>query len=232
MLGIGWVFAAPTLILAVYGLVYVAIYRIKAPGMSSTVYVLYVFAGLVPFLMTSEALTTGTSSVISNKAVLSNTVFPIDLAPVKSVLASMATMVVGSVVIICGVTFTGNLHWPIVLFPIVLVLHLFWLIGLVWILSLLNVLFRDIQNLLTALLMMLLVLSPIAYVPTQVPESLKPLLALNPFAYFIVAYQRLMILGAVPSTKHFIGLIVLSGGTFALGSWFFSRAKQVVIDYV
>ncbi len=112
-LGAGWVFVAPLLILAVYAVVYVAIYRIKAPGMTSTVYVLYVFAGLVPFLMTSEALSVGTASVISSKSVLNNTVFPIDLAPVKAVLASLATMIVGSVVIICGVTATGNLHWPI-----------------------------------------------------------------------------------------------------------------------
>lgn len=231
-LGAGWVFLAPLLILTVYGVVYVAIYRIKAPGMSATVYVLYVFAGLVPFLMTSEALTTGTNAVVTNKAVLNNTVFPIDLTPVKAVLASLGTMIVGAVVIVIGVCATGNLHWPIVIFPAIVVLHVLWLIGIAWVLSLLNVIFRDVQNLLTALLMILLVLSPIAYVPTQVPSSLKPLLALNPFAYFIVAYQRLMILGAVPSTKHFVGLTVMSLVTFAVGSWFFARAKQVIIDYV
>lgn len=231
-LGAGWVFAAPLLILAVYGVVYVAIYRIRATGMSSTVYVLYVFAGLVPFLMTSEALATGTSAVVTNKAVLNNTVFPIDLTPVKAVLASLGTMIVGAVVIIVGVTVTGNLHWEIVLFPLIVVLHVLWLIGIAWILSLLNVMFRDVQNLLTSVLMILLVLSPIAYLPSQVPSSLKPLLALNPFAYFIVAYQRLMILGALPSVKHFVGLIVMSLVTFGVGSWFFSRAKQVIIDYV
>lgn len=232
LLGVGWAFLAPLLILSVYALVYVEIFKIKAPGMTSTVYVLYVFAGLVPFLVTSESLMVGVGSVVSNKSILTNTVFPIDLAPVKSVFASLATMIAGLTVVISGVIATGNFHWPVVLFPIVLVLHVLWLIGLAWVLSLLNVVFRDLQNLLTAVLMMLLVLSPIAYVPDQVPEGLKPLLALNPFAYYIVAYQRLLVLGAVPSKEHFLGLTAMSLGVFAFGSWFFYRAKQVIVDYV
>jgi lipopolysaccharide transport system permease protein len=232
LLGAGWVFLGPLLLLGVYGLVYVAIYKIKAPGMTSTVYVLYVFSGLVPFLVTGESLALGVASVVTNKSVLSNTVFPIDLAPVKAVLSSLATMTVGLAVILVGVLATGNFHWTFFLFPCVLVLHVMWLIGLNWFLSLLNVVFRDIQNMLAAVLMMLLVLSPIAYVPAQVPASLKPFLALNPFAYFIVGYQRLLVLGSVPSAKHWAGLVVMSVATFAFGSWFFSKAKPVIIDYV
>ena len=38
-------------------------------------------------------------------------------------------------------------------------------------LSLLNVIFRDIQNLLTPLLMMMLIVSPIAYTPEIVPSA-------------------------------------------------------------
>ena len=53
---------------------------------------IFIFSGLVPYLMTAEALVAGVTSVIANKSVLSNTVFPIDLTPVKAVLTSQATM--------------------------------------------------------------------------------------------------------------------------------------------
>ena len=60
---------------------------------------------------------TGVTSVIANKSVLSNTVFPIDLTPVKAVLTSQATMVVGLTVTITGAAIVGTLSWTIVLLP-------------------------------------------------------------------------------------------------------------------
>jgi lipopolysaccharide transport system permease protein len=107
-----------------------------------------------------------------------------------------------------------------------------WLCGVNWILSLLNVVFRDLQNLVASILMILLVASPIAYTPDMVPSGLKPLLALNPFAYFVVAYQQVVMLGIWPSLPHIAVLVVMSIGTFLLGSWFFARAKRVIVDYV
>jgi lipopolysaccharide transport system permease protein len=232
LLGAAWMFIAPLLILAVYAAIYLEVFRIRVPGMSSTVYVLYVFAGLVPFLVTSESLASGVTSVVSNKSVLNNTVFPIDLVPVKAVLMGMATMMVGVVVIFVGVSATGNLHWPFLLLPILVVLHVAWLIGLTWFLSLLNVVFRDLQNIVTIVLMVLLVLSPIAYTPGQVPDNLKLLLVLNPFAYFVVAYQRVLVLGMLPSLFNVAILVVMSIATFVAASWFFARAKPVIVDYV
>ena len=73
-----------------------------SPGSSAWEYVIFIFSGLVPYLMTAEALVTGVTSVIANKSVLNNTVFPIDLAPVKAVLTSQATMLVGMTVTLVG----------------------------------------------------------------------------------------------------------------------------------
>ena len=83
-------------------------------------------------------------------------------------------------------------------FPVDLVAERIALIGVNWILSLLNVVFRDIQNILTPVLMMMLIISPIAYTPEIVPDSLRPLILLNPFAYFVVAYQQVIVLGIYP----------------------------------
>ena len=51
------------------------------------------------------------TSVLANKSVLSNTVFPIDLAPVKAVLTAQATMVVGLTVTLTGAAAIGTLSW-------------------------------------------------------------------------------------------------------------------------
>lgn len=232
LLGLGWAFLAPLLILFIYAVVYLEIFRIKVPNLSSTEYVIYVFTGLVPYLATAEAIGVGTSAVIANKAVLNNTVFPIDLAPIKPVLSSQYVMVAGMTAVLAGAIFTGNLHKTIVLLPVIWIANILWLAGVNWLLSLLNVIFRDLQNLVSAVLMVMMVASPIAYTPDMVPSGLKLLLALNPFAYFVVAYQQIIMLGIWPSLPHMIVLALMTLVTFVAGSWFFDRGKRVIVDYV
>ena len=232
LLGIGWSVVSPLLLIIIYAAVYLIIFQVRVPGLSPEGYVIYVFSGLVPFLATSEAIALGVPSIITSKAVLNNTVFPIDLAPVKAVLLSQVTMVVGISVIVLGAFLTQTISWTILLVPAIWFLQIMALIGLNWILALLNVVFRDLQNLISAILMLLMVVSPIAYTPEMVPPNLVAIIFLNPFAYFVTAYQSTIVLGKIPNVFNLVALLVIAIGLFVLGNWIFSRAKRVVTDYV
>lgn len=233
ILGIAWSVITPLLILGIYAAVYLFVFKIqRVAGLSSFQYVMFIFSGLVPFLATGEALSIGTVSVIADKALLTNTVFPIDLAPLKPVLTSQVVMLVGMIVLVGGLGLSGDLHWTAALVPLLWMGQVLALSGLNWVVSLLNVVFRDLQNLISAILMILLVASPIAYTPSMVPQQLQSLVVLNPFAYYVIGYQKLLVLGELPTTGQAIVIAGLSFGIFAVGSWFFPRAKRVLIDYV
>jgi lipopolysaccharide transport system permease protein len=231
-LGLAWAVLTPALILAVYATVYLAIFRVRVPGLSQVGYVLYIFAGLVPYLAMAEALSVGVGSVIANKAVLANTVFPIDLAPAKAVLTSQTSMAVGLTAIIAGLAYAGLLRWTVFLVLPLWGLQFLSLVGLTWILSLLSVVLRDLQYVIGTVLMILLVASPMAYTPAMVPESLRFVLTVNPFAYFVTCYQSALVLGKVPPTIDMVVVASLSILVFVLGGWFFARTKSVLIDYV
>jgi lipopolysaccharide transport system permease protein len=232
MLGVSWVVVAPAISIGLYATIYRLIFRVHVPGLGGWDYVLYIFAGLVPYLMTAESLTTGVSSVIVNRSVLNNTVFPIDLAPVKAVLASQGAMLVGMVATVGGVIAVGRAHWTILLMPVVWFLQILAMIGVAWILSLVNVVLRDMQNLITLLLVVLMIASPIAYTPAMVPASLHAVIYLNPLAYFVLTYQRLLVLGQLPDLTTGLLLVGVSLGLFFFGGYFFSRTKRAMIDYV
>lgn len=223
---------APLLVLAIYAVVYLQVFRVRVPNLTPAGYIFYVFCGLVPYLVCAEAIGQGVISVIANKAVLNNTVFPIDLTPIKPVLGTQVVMATGLAVVLAGAIATVGLHVTLVLLPVVWLLNILWLMGVNWILSVLNVMFRDLQNVITAVLMAMLVASPIAYTPAMVPPALKLVLDLNPFAYFVIAYQQVIMLGTWPSVPRAIVLVVMSTATFAFGAWFFARLKRVVVDYV
>ncbi len=231
-IGAGWVFLAPALLLSVYALIYVEIFKVDVPTLSTAGYVLFIFSGLVPFLTLAESLSASLGSVLTNTQVFSNTVYPIDLTPVTAVLVAQGTMVVGITVVLAGGAIVGLLTPFVLLTPVVWFLQILALIGIGWILSLVNVLVRDVQNVVTITLLLLLISSPIAFTPEQVPPQLKVLLYINPVAWFITAYQDVMVLGFSPAPEHWAALVVFSLVLFGLGSWVFARLKPVVADYV
>jgi lipopolysaccharide transport system permease protein len=232
LLGLGWVILAPLLILSIYAVVYLQIFRVQAPGLTAGAYVLYIFSGLVPFLMTAEAVTAGVSSIVGKRTLLNNTAFPIDLVPAKAVLASQPTMFVGIAAILVGLVITRGVPVSAIEIPLIWAFHLMFLMGANWILALFTLVFRDLQNLVGAVLMLMLVASPIAYTPEMVPQALRLLLVLNPFAHFVTAYQGALVQGQFLSPDQLIVLAILSTGSFALGAWFFSAAKRALLEFV
>jgi lipopolysaccharide transport system permease protein len=66
----------------------------------------------------------------------------------------------------------------------------------------------------------------------MVPGALKFVIWLNPLAYFVLTYQRILVLGQLPELVPAVILVVGSLGVFLLGGFFFSRTKSVMIDYV
>jgi lipopolysaccharide transport system permease protein len=232
ILGVAWVVLAPALLLTVYGLVYLAVYRVRTPGLGATGFVLYIFAGLVPFLMTAEALTQGATSLVNNPSLLTNTVFPIDLAPVRAVLSAVPILLVGTAAVIVGSAATGRAGWPLVLLPLLIGLHVLALIGVAWFLSLVTVVARDVQYILAVLILVLLVASPIAYTTRMLHGGARLMIYLNPLAWFVLAYQKLLVLGESPGAYQWAGLTVVGFGLFFAGSRFFAWAKGVAMDYV
>jgi lipopolysaccharide transport system permease protein len=234
LLGLSWIAIGPLLILGVYSLVYLEVFKVRTHLFHFTgpAYVIYIFCCLVQYAAAADAISRGFGDVHTNKTETNNTVYPIDLTPVQAALGAQVVMAVGIPLVIVGAILTGHAHATLVAVPVVWALMFIWLVGVNWILSMLNVAFRALQNLLTVILMILLVASPFAYTPSMVPPAVRLIVYLNPFAYFVVAFQQLIMLGQVPDGWHLAVLLLMPIGTFALGSWFFAKVKGVLLDYV
>jgi len=81
LLGIGWTVLTPVMFLSIYAVLYLFVFRVSVPSLSRQQYVVYIMSGLVPYLVTAEAVGSGVGAVVANRSLLSNVVFPIDLLP-------------------------------------------------------------------------------------------------------------------------------------------------------
>ena len=229
--GLAWLVLGPALLLAIYSAVYLVVFRIRPADMEAGVYVLYIFSGLIPLINFSQGLTQGAVSLTADRSVLLSAVFPPELVPLREVLSSLVTTSIAMALVLIAGLVMGKASWTWLLVPVVLILLMMFLAGLTWVLSLANLVLKDIQQVLTYVTIILLVASPIAYTPDMLPDALRLLLYFNPLAYFIVSLQSLIVLGMLPDWSIILGMFAFSAASLLLGAHVFSRAKTVFFDY-
>ncbi len=232
VLGWFWAFLFPCCQLAIYTGLYVFIFKVRPSGLSQFDYVLMVFSGLVPLLAFNEALIMSIGSLVSNKALLLSTVFPPALIPLRAVIVGQIPMLFGLAITFALGFLMNRTGWEAVIFaPLFWLLMIMFATGLGWILSLITLVARDIQQGIGLVLMLLVFLSPFAYTPEMVPPALKAILYLNPMAYFVLSFQQLFIYGELPDLIPAVGSLVLGVGVFYLGYFMFERSKHSFFDY-
>jgi len=232
LFGMAWILIGPLLLLGLYGLIYAVIFKIRPIGLSLTDYILYIFSGLIPFIAFSQALSAGAVSLSNDPGLLLNKVFPAELLPVREVIAAGTMIIAGGILVIGYKLILGGLTIYWLLLPLVLVLMAMTLIGMVWALSLANLLVKDVQQMLTYLIILLLVASPIAYTPDMIPASMKFLLYINPLAYFVMTFQSILVLGKLPPVPILIGDVLIALIWFHGMYRIFKSGKLVLSDNI
>ena len=230
--GLLWVVLFPALQLGIYACMYTFVFKVRVDGLSNVDYIIMVFSGILPLMAFNEVLVASTSALASNKNLLLNTVFPAELISVRAgIAAHMPSLAALCITLFAGFIF-GNASWQaLLLIPVFWILLLMFALGIGWVLSLLSLVARDIQQGLGIVTMLLFVLSPAGYTPDMVPSFLRPLIYLNPLSYFVITFQQLLCFGKLPDGELVIGAFLLGIGVFLLGFLVFQRIKAVFFDY-
>lgn len=233
VLGRTWFVLSPLLLLAVYSTIYLLVFQVRPARLTPVEYVLHVFAGIAPYLAVAESMNLGATSLIGvNRSALASTVFPMELIPARRVIASLAHLVFGLSFVMVGAAVLHGPTWSWLLLPVVIVCHLLGVMGVVWILAIVNPLVRDLQHILNFFLMILMIASPIGYTVDMAPPALQPFLFLNPFGLLISVYQTVLVHGVFPSAGILSLLVVEAVACFLAGAFFFERGRRVVVDHV
>lgn len=230
-LGYAWLFLYPLLFLGMYAIVYLMIFKVRLHVLSPYEYILLIFCGLIPFLSFAEALSRGVGAVTSNANLIKNTLFPIEFIPINIVLSSLIILVVGFGILSLITLFLGKLGWNYWFVFLILIEQMLFTIGLVWILSALNVFFRDLGQIISVVILMLMMISPIAYTEDMIPEGLRVILYFNPLYYMIMLYQKILMFNIL-DLKLLAIFTIVSLIHFIAGYYLFTRLKGVFSDYV
>ncbi len=231
--GLLWVLLAPTFVLASYVFVFGAVLRVKPiADLSALEYGLLVACGLLPWIGFSEGVTSGTSSVLAQRNLMKSRLFPMELIPVTSVCTGLVGQLCSTGLLLVTIGFKGMLGVAVLIIPVLLLMQTLLTIGLVWFLSCVNILYRDITQIVGLGIVLLMFVSPIAYTREMVPAGLEPVMRLNPLAYLIQWYREAIFLNHVPDVWSMTLFAALTVLVLEAGYLYFMRLRRVLPDFV
>ncbi|MFM9941395.1 MAG: ABC transporter permease [Hyphomicrobiaceae bacterium] len=230
-LGSAWLVLHPLMFLMIYLFLFLVVFKVRFPDMSSLGYVVYVFAGLVPYLALMESTTAGAVAIRQNMHLVRNVIVPVELVPVRTVLMALAAEMVGLGVIMALLLVDGTLSWHVVWLPVVIALQLAMVLGLVLMLAALGVLLPDLGYAINLVMIFLMFISPIGFRPETLPAAAQPLVWLNPVHYMLESFRSSLMAGYGPRWWEVGVFAVLSLLTLLAGASFFQRFKGIIVDY-
>ncbi len=152
--GVLWTFAHPLAIIAIFYFVFAVGFRAQGP--EGTPFVLWFVCGLVPWFFFNETLLAITNSVTSHAYLVKKTIFPSEVLPLIHLTSGLLPHMIFMLILACLMSY---LAVPFLLDRFLVVYFLFCtsilLLGLGWMLSALQVFYRDISHALSIVLNLL-----------------------------------------------------------------------------
>jgi len=222
LLGFLWTFMNPLLLMAVYALVFSVYLRMQVEN-----YVVFLFAGLLPWLWFSSSLSQGVTSIISGGSLVTKVMFPPQVLPAVSVLSNLVNFLLTvPLMLIFNAIYHVPLGLPLLSLPIVVLVQLLFTHGLVLFVSSLDVHFRDLQYLVSNVLTFWFFFTPIIYPVSFIPEKYRFLFMINPSALLSQAYQNIFYNNVFPNLDRLCFVGVFSILLLYFGSMTFERFRE------
>lgn len=228
VLGLFWAVGHPLLLMAVYLFIFGYVFKVRVGGTRAMPldYTVYLLSGIIPWLAIQEGLNRGSVAITNNVNLVKQVVFPLEVLPVKMVLAALPTQAVSFAILITYVLVTHHgLPLSYALLPVVVFLQIALATGIGFLLSAVGVFFRDLKDVVLVLTTIGVYMLPVFYLPSMVPTVFRPLLYANPFSYVIWCYQDVCYFGRFEHPWAWPVFAVFALASLEAGCRLFARLK-------
>ena len=228
---IGWIWGLinPLVQLVIYTVVFQ--YWMHASAPAGVPYPLFLFAGMLPWLLFNDTVMRSAPSVLDQSNLITKTVFPAEIVPVSIFLSTLLShlLALALMVAVTGVWMNQFSIFLVVLPFYMLAVGLF-SIGIGWIAASLHVFLRDTAQILGVVMMVWFWLTPLFMDEGALPKAVRALLVINPMYYAVRGYRSVLLHSAMPSLGD-LGITVASGVVaFTIGGLFFRYMKRGFAD--
>jgi len=226
-LGFFWSLLNPILTMLVYYFVFSIVLR---AGIKE--FAVFLICALLPFNFLSNSVNYGASSIIANSNLVNKIYFPREIIPLSIVLSNLINFFfeLAALFIVLGIM-GYKFYIFLYLLPVVIFIQFFLVVGMSLLVSALNVFFRDLQHLITIIMMVWFFGTPIIYPLSMVPERFQFIIKINPMTIYAAYYRNIFYyvkypegagFPSAPETLIALGITLL---IFFIGYFVFKRLE-------
>jgi lipopolysaccharide transport system permease protein len=236
LLGVAWSFLNPLAMLAVYTFIFSQVFKARWGSLDTTGplgFAINLFAGLIVFNLFSECVNRAPGLILANPNYVKKVIFPLEILGCVTV-GSACFHALTSLGVLTAFELIGlrRLPYTFLWLPVVWLPLLLGCLALTWLLAALGVFIRDVGQLITLAVSMLMFLSPIFFPISALPTRWQPLLALNPLATVIEQTRRVLVEGQPPGLGYLVVAPLLTIVICELAFRSFEKAKRAFADVI
>ncbi len=233
VMGLLWSFLNPVLMLVIYTFVFSVVFKAKWGGgeESKAQFAVVLFAGMIVHALFADILNRAPALILANANYVKKVVFPLETLVAVTAGSALFQALASLIVLVAAiVVLQGQLHWTVLLVPVVLAPLLVLAMGAGWLLASLGVFLRDVGQVVGVLTTVLLFLSPVFFPVSSIPEFLQPWMRANPLTFIIEQTRGVIILGRMPDWLG-LGAYFLAASVVAwLGYAWFQKTRKGFAD--
>ncbi len=228
VLGVVWSVLNPLLMMLVLTAVFSAFFRFSIEN-----YPFYLILGNTLFGFAMDAIGTAMTSITGSaplikKVKINKLVFPIEKVLFQLVNFAISLIAVAIVMVVLQIPPTINLLF----LPILLVYTTLFSLGLGFILSSLEVFFRDIEHFWGVIRTAWMYATPLFYPVDILPDWMLQVEAFNPMYRFVTYFREIALWGTTPSLESNIICLGIALITLFIGLVLFKKTERKFILYI
>jgi len=233
ILGYFWVILNPLAQMLVMSFAFSVIMRIPTNSASNIPYSIFLFVALLPWTLFAGSLSSAAASLVGAGSLITKIYFPRTILVISAIIAKIIDFLFASTVLIVymvvyHIPININILWII---PIFFIQQIFTL-GLSFFFSAANLLYRDIQYLLSMILLLWMYVTPVIFPADLVPEKYRLIFQINPMAVIINAYRQVILGGGSPKYSSLIVAFAVSSIVLLIGLKYFKSREKIFADNI
>ncbi len=230
IIGVTWSVLRPLLTMIVFTIVFGRLAKMPSEGVA---YPILVFAAMLPWQFFSNTVNEGGNSLISNANMISKVYFPRIIIPTTAMIVSLIDFLI-SILILSALMFWYQ-HvptWRVVFLPMFLGLAAIAALGITYLISALNVKYRDFRYVLPFIIQFGLYISPVGFSSSVVPDKWRLIYSLNPMVGVIDGFRWAIIGNTQMYWPGFFFSVGLAGLLLIVGFGSFRSMERKFADVI
>ncbi|MCY4644436.1 MAG: ABC transporter permease [Bacteriovoracales bacterium] len=227
--GFIWVVMNPILLYGAQSLAFKTFLRLELPNFFT-----YLLAGLLPWIFIIQTADMATPLLVTNGHFLkAMKVHPLVLL-LSQVLDNFINFSFAFIILLIPVCFADGVSWHGLFFlPIGLFILISGVIGMSWLLAILNIFYRDVRYVVSFLTGVMFFLTPIFYPVSYIPEKYRWMVSINPFYNLIQPVRSTLYQFDLENMLKAFGIgLGWSGGLLLLGALYWKKKKNVIYYHI